>query len=335
MKIYNVAILGFGNIGFFFSRDKKRKIIWSHYEAYFKNAKTQVLAIVEINKSKRQFIKKHFKNIKVYKKLEELYKAKLKIDIISICTPTINHYDMLKFSVKFNPKLIICEKPLCANVYQAKEMTKIIKKNKINLIVNHQLRFNKNTILARKLILDKKIGNLKSINSYYTSKIFNIGTHLIDLIRFLINKNPILLNAFFNHYSSKDPTVCGTLYFKNNIHCSINASTKKYNYIYEIDILGTKGRIKLIDAGKKIEFYNYQNSKNFTGYKELKKTKLPKKYFSDIKLSNDPMKNLFNEAINSIENKASFLPNVNDGYYNLLIAQKMIDSANEKKVIRI
>lgn len=334
MNIYNVAIIGFGNIGFFFSRDKKRKKVWSHYQAYSNNSKTNVVAIVEINFFKRQLIKKNFKNIFVFKNIEELRSSKLRIDIISICTPTITHYEVLKYSMKLNPKLIICEKPLCSNINQSKKIVKMIRKKKINLVINHQLRFKKNIILARKLIDKKIIGDIKSINSYYTSKIFNIGTHLIDLLRFVINKNPISIYAFFSKYSSKDPTLSGTLIFKKNIICTINSSAEKFNYIYEIDILGSKGRLKLIDAGEIIELYKYLPSINFTGYKELKKVKLPYKYFSDYKIYNDPMKILFDEAINSIKNKRLFLPDVYDGHYNLLIAQKMINSAKKKKEVK-
>jgi predicted dehydrogenase len=58
--------------------------------------------------------------------------------------------------MKLNPKLIICEKPICSNINQSKNIVKMIRKKKINLVINHQLRFNKNIILARKLI-DKKI----------------------------------------------------------------------------------------------------------------------------------------------------------------------------------
>ena len=334
MNLYNVAIIGFGNIGFFFSKDKKRKKVWSHYQAFSKNSKTKVVAIVEINFFKRQLIKKKFKNVTVFKNIQELYSSQLRIDIISICTPTITHYKVLKHSIKLNPKLIICEKPLCSNIYQSKEIVKIIKKKKINLVINHQLRFKKNIILARKLIEKKIIGDIKSINSYYTSKIFNIGTHLIDLLRFIINKNPVSIYGFFSKYSSKDPTMSGTLIFKKNIICTINSCTKKFNYIYEIDILGSKGRLKLIDAGEKIELYRYLPSINFAGYKELKKIKLPLKYFSDYKVYNDPMKILFDEAINSIKSKRLFLPDVYDGYYNLLIAQKMINSAKKKKEVK-
>jgi predicted dehydrogenase len=335
MKCYNVAIIGFGNIGFFFSKDKKRKKTWSHFQAYTNNSQTKIVAIVEINFLKRQLIKKKFKKIYVFKNICELYNSNLKIDIISICTPTATHYEILKYSIKLNPALIICEKPLCSNISQSKKIIDIIKKNKINLVINHQLRFNKNIILARKIIEKNLIGEIKSINSYYTSKIFNIGIHLIDLIRFIINKNPVSTYAFFSKNHKIDPTISGTLFFKNNIICTINSIAEKFNYIYEIDILGLKGRLKLIDAGKKIELYKYLPSKNFTGYKELKKIKLSHEHFTDYKFYNDSMKILFREAVHSIKKKRPFLPDVYDGYNNLFIAHKMIVSAYKKKEIKL
>ena len=82
--MYKVAILGFGNIGYFLSKDEKRKYVWSHFEAYKKISKTKLVAIVEINKKKRILINKMYPSIGVYKNLDELIKSKKKIDFFSI-----------------------------------------------------------------------------------------------------------------------------------------------------------------------------------------------------------------------------------------------------------
>ena len=117
----NAAIIGFGDIGYYLSKDKKRKQTWSHFEAYELIDKIELRAIVEINQKKIDFIKKNYPQIFVFQNIEKLINSNLNIDIISICTPTKTHFKILNKSLKLKPKIIICEKPICSSVNEAKK----------------------------------------------------------------------------------------------------------------------------------------------------------------------------------------------------------------------
>ena len=122
MKIFKAAIIGFGNIGYYYSLDRKRKKTWSHFEAFEKIRNTKTIAIVEINKKKRFYIKKKFPKIKVYSQLEDLLSDRNDIDIFAISSPTKTHYSILKKLIAVKAKIIICEKPICSNILQAKKI---------------------------------------------------------------------------------------------------------------------------------------------------------------------------------------------------------------------
>ena len=335
--VYKTAIIGFGNIGYSLSNDKKRKLIWSHFEAYNKIKKTKLIAIVEIDKKKRNIIKKKYPKLLLFKNIDELLISNTKIDIFSICTPTKTHFTILTKLISQNPKLIICEKPICSNIKEGRLILKKLKKSKNQnlILVNHQRRYEKNFILSKELLKKKIIGKIRSVNGYYSKKIYNIGTHLFDCIRMLIDSEPKLISSFFLDKNNIDPTLIGIIKFDNGIDCTINATGKKYNYIFELDIIGTKGRLKILENGKKIKLYKYLKSKNFTNYYELKKIDfkniLKKKFF----LSNDPMKNLFENGIRSFEKKIKLYPSAFDGYQNLLIADTMVKSAKLRKIIKV
>ena len=57
-------------------------------------------------------------------------------------------------------------------------------------------------------------------------------------------------SIFKNKNGIKDPSVSGILYFNNETTCSIQAVGSKYKYIFEIDIIGSKGRVRIINNGK-------------------------------------------------------------------------------------
>lgn len=128
--MFKAAIIGFGDIGYFLSKDKKRKQTWSHFEAYHSINETKIEAIVERNKKKIDFIKKKYPQINVFRNIDELINSKLDIDVISICTPTETHFNILNKSLILNPKIIVCEKPICETLNEAKKIVKLFKKKK-------------------------------------------------------------------------------------------------------------------------------------------------------------------------------------------------------------
>ena len=325
----NAAIIGFGDIGYYLSKDKKRKQTWSHFEAYELIDKIELRAIVEINQKKIDFIKKNYPQIFVFQNIEKLINSNLNIDIISICTPTKTHFKILNKSLKLKPKIIICEKPICSSVNEAKKIIRIFKQKKIKVVVNHQRRFEKNFLIVKKIIEKNKIGKIININGIYTSKIVSIGTHLIDCIRMITKLEPKYTYSIFkNKNGIKDPSVSGILYFNNETTCSIQAVGSKYKYIFEIDIIGSKGRVRIINNEKKIEYFKFKKSKNFTKYDELFQKKINYK-------QNDPLLELFKSAITAFKKNKKIYPDLNDGFQNLLIVDTMIKSAFQKKLLKI
>jgi predicted dehydrogenase len=70
---------------------------------------------------------------------DEILKDK-EIEIVSICTPTDTHRDLVVEAAK-NKKHVFCEKPIALSVEDAKEMVEICKENNVLLGVNHVVRF--------------------------------------------------------------------------------------------------------------------------------------------------------------------------------------------------
>ncbi|EGO4138670.1 hypothetical protein ACOVUO_005001 [Escherichia coli] len=49
--MYNVGIIGLGQIAYSIDKDSARKITWSHIKAYLKVKETKVVSICDINKT--------------------------------------------------------------------------------------------------------------------------------------------------------------------------------------------------------------------------------------------------------------------------------------------
>jgi predicted dehydrogenase len=66
-----------------------------------------------------------------------------------------------------------------------------------------------------------------------------------------------------------DPNIDGMVSFKNGTLCTLQACDVKHYLVFEFDIMGTKGRLKITRSGFGVEYYEPGESDLFSGYKEL------------------------------------------------------------------
>lgn len=328
MNKYNSAVIGLGNIGFQFNLDPLRKDIWSHVSAYEACENTVLTAAIELDQEKIDIFKQHHSNIPVYQSIDDLMKN-FQIDLVSVCTPTKTHYSIIKELVNYPVKAIVCEKPLYEDIDESLEMVRLCKEKNIKLIVNHIRRWDSHYLYVKKLIDNGKIGEIRAVNSIYPGQIFNIGSHLIDTIRMYINLNPKSVSAVSFDLNNPDPYISGWINFNNLLPCNITASGKREDLIFEIDIIGSEGRIKILENGSKIELFEFKDSKRYSGYRELIPIEIDK-----IEL-NERFVEVIKDSIEVIEGKKEE-GNCSgmDAYYSLAMSSAMLKSAKENgKVI--
>ncbi|MDD5703774.1 MAG: Gfo/Idh/MocA family oxidoreductase, partial [Dehalococcoidales bacterium] len=63
------------------------------------------------------------------------------VDVAVVCTPDETHYEILKHLAEYPPRLVICEKPLCTELAQAREIVELYKAKGIPILVNYTRRF--------------------------------------------------------------------------------------------------------------------------------------------------------------------------------------------------
>jgi len=317
----NAAVIGLGNIGFQFDIDPKRKTTWSHVSAYTKCGKTRLVGAVEIDDKKASLFKDHYKNIPVFKTVKDLM-SNLRVDIVSVATPTATHYPLLKELLKYPLKAIFCEKPLAASVGEAEDIIKMCDDAKIVLAVNHNRRWDSHYLYVKKIIKDKRIGNIKTVNALYSGQVFNIGTHLFDTIRMLIKKDPKAMNGISFNLESNDPDVAGWIWFDGNIPCTIISTGKREDLIFEIDVIGDLGRIRILENGEKIEQFIFAESAKYSGYREL--FSVPTKKIS----KKDRFLEAVNDIVKVVEGKKGSVNCAGiDGLYALSMSFAMFESA--------
>ncbi len=339
---YSAALIGTGRIGFSLGFDKKREQPASHTMALLANKKIDLIAACDTNKENLDEWKKYVskktrsKKIGAFLTSKELF-ASLHPEIVTLAVNEDSHLSEFLSAVGAGPKLVILEKPVALDSQEAEKMRLAAEKNKVPVMVNHERRFSADYIAAKEFI--KKIGEIQHVKAslfsglrvygekYEASGAYSLlhdGTHLVDIVHFLIGeelKNPLVTGIFRDengdvrnfeaHY--KTPSIP---------EITVSMSGRSKFFAFEIDILGTYGRICVGNGYAK--YYLREESKLYSGFYSLanQKIKLPKKtgYFS----------NMIQNAVDFLDGKAELKSPLEDAIKDLKVLEEIRDALKAK-----
>jgi xylose dehydrogenase (NAD/NADP) len=186
------------------------------------------------------------------------------INTVFISSANAYHYEQVIKAAKAG-KNILCEKPLALNSSQAEEMVRICKENNVLFAVDYLYRFHPQIIKTKELVDNKLLGKIISISLNFNidlppgdnfrhnkelsggGALRDLGTHLIDLLRFLGGEFDIIDGSVDNivYKDGVDDYASALVKFKQSgygyFSCSYN-SKKAFN---RIEILGHKGAISI------------------------------------------------------------------------------------------
>lgn len=272
-KNISVAIIGCGDIAGGYDERKKGSGIFSHAGAYRAIPHIEITAAYDVNKIRLERFCRYWAVKKGCKSLRQLLEKEY--GIISVCVPDDKHQRIIEEIIRSGcTKFIWAEKPLAATAKGAERIIKMATDKGIGLWLNNQRRWEPAHIMIKRYIASGKIGRLLHVTGYYVKGITHIGCTMINTLRFLCGE-VVMARAFipFSEGSyGQDKSLRGILHFENNATAAlIGCDGKKYTYsLFEIDIVGTRGRIKIDENGDKVIVYGAKTYDYYPGLRELK-----------------------------------------------------------------
>lgn len=292
--MYNALIIGAGQIAGGYDSIESTNI-FTHAHAYINNSNINLLGFYDIDYTKSQKMAEKW-NTKAIKSLKDINSN---IDIISICTPDNTHLEMIKKTLELSPKIIFLEKPISNDINDFNKIKEISETTPI--LVDYTRRFVKEFQELAVKIRNGEFGAYQTGSGYYGKGFYHNGSHMKDLLTLLLGKflsiNPI---SQINDFSDKDLTQTAIL----NLNCGnffMQGTNSNEFEIFEIDLIFTKARIKILDSGRVIQIYEIKSNEQFTGYKNLY---LAKEYSTEINLA---MTNAVNNILEYLDNKSELL----------------------------
>ena len=209
------------------------------------------------------------------------------VDIIVICTPNGLHaiHSIEALNAGFH---VLCEKPMAITSADCKQMIAASEKNKKQLFIVKQNRFNPPVQAIKNLLNDQKLGKIFSVQlncywnrseAYYKdswkgTKELDGGTlytqfsHFIDLLYWFFgdvkNVQAILSNVAHQNIIEFEDTGVVNIEFANGIIGGINYTVNSYQKNMEgsLTIFAEKGTVKI--GGQYLNELEYQLIENYT-----------------------------------------------------------------------
>ena len=258
MKI-QAAIIGCGRAAGGYDRAGLSGGCYSHAGAYRLCPDVELVAAVDPDPSQLAEFGKSWNVAHLYADTDDLLR-KHPVQIVSVCAPDAFHESIVSRILEIRPpKVIFAEKPLALGSRAAKTLWASSTAAKSRIVINHQRRWEPGHQRARDLIRSGGIGQVVTATALYVKGLYHIGCTAVDTLRFLIGEIDSVRAVGEAQEAAVpgDPSVDAILYLKNGATAVLlGADRMGYRYsVFELDILGTTGRIRISENGQCIRVF--------------------------------------------------------------------------------
>lgn len=274
--MFTAGLIGCGNIGARYDEKGPVGDVYTHAGMYTQTQGIDLKSAAEPDTDRRKAFSQFWSVPAMYADHQQMLEQE-DLDIISIATPDETHQEIILDVISIRPpKLIFTEKPVSETLEGAISIYRTAKSLNLPILVDYIRRWDENTKAVKSFLKNGGLGDIQAVTSYYVRGIRHNGCQMINLLRFLLG--PINAVKAFGAAGKGsfpgDPSLNIRLDFENRISANMVALDQTgYGYsIFELDILGSNGRIRFSDAGQSIEYFSTAADPQFPNFMKLKKS---------------------------------------------------------------
>jgi predicted dehydrogenase len=319
------ALIGCGKIGSEFADDESRVGIYSHAGAYKACPDTELVAVCDADQERRDRCAARWNVGAAFADYRELL-GQGGFDMVSVCTPDGTHEAVIDAAIE-SPglKAILAEKPLAMSVAAATRLAARAIDKGILLAVNYSRRFAPSHRSLSRWLREGNIGTIRSVSGNYYGGVVHIATHWFDLARLMVG-DVATIQGFPEKNSGDDPSLDMRLTFKGGATGYLHAVKDSEFTVFEMDILGSRGRARILDSGHVFELFVAKESPHYSGYRSLARVAGPEGGMRDLLL------HAVNNVAETLKGKESLYCSAEDGVAALNVSTAAIDSSRRGSV---
>lgn len=268
--VLSALIVGCGNIAGGYDEARDGPEVLTHAGAYAANRRFAVTACVEPDAARRAAFMKRWNIPTGFADLAACGASGMAFDVASVCTPTAAHEAALEALLTLPVRAVFCEKPLTGDPARSRALAAAYAEAERPLAVNYMRRWMASMADLRAAIAEGKYGGVQSVVGHYAKGVVNCGSHMIDLLHFLIG--PLTARAVLRRqedYSADDPTLDARLDGPGGVPVYLIGNDSRAFFTFEIDIMMTEGRVIIEDLGGAIRLRPVIANPLFPSYRGL------------------------------------------------------------------
>lgn len=274
----------------------------------------QVEILIDSQKDRLTQAMSQFPTLKTSASVEDAFNN-TSVDAVVIATPVFTHYDLARRALLAG-KHVLLEKPMTANVAQAKALIDLsIQKGKL-LMIDHTFLYTGAVEKMKELTNQSALGELK----YFDSTRINLGLiqqdvnvlwdlapHDISVLDFLSNELPVSVNATgVSHIHNGIENVAYlTVNYQNNFIAHFNCSWSSPVKIRRILLGGSEKMVVFNDMEPTEKIKVYDTAHSVSTLEEKQKVMIDYRvgdvYVPKLELA-EPLKKLVQDFVSCIEN---------------------------------
>jgi predicted dehydrogenase len=224
----------------------------NHVRVFSQIRESQVVACADPDQKRLNAIREQYPHVQLFTKYRKLL-ANAAVDAIVVATPTRLHYGMVKDALTAG-KHVLCEKPLCVQSAEARELTGLAARQSLILMVGHVFLFNTGIIKLKELLKSREAGQVRYLRALRTNLgpiredvncVFDLATHDISIFNFLLESEPEFVSAVGGTFlqDNIEDVAFISLRYPHNILAHIQVSWLDPKKLREIVVVGDKKMI--------------------------------------------------------------------------------------------
>ena len=265
------AIIGCGKIASGFADDPlMRGDVFTHAEAYVRCPDTQLAAVADVDPVRARACAERWR-VPVWHTSVRALLEDVRPEVVSICTPDETHAQVAEEVLRYGCglKALLIEKPMALTESDASGVLKLARERGVVLAVDFMRRHARNMQAVRELIRAGRIGTVESIQGLYGKGVLHNAVHWFDLVRMLTGEAAWVEAWNRLGDSETDPTLDVRLGLSGGAVATLAGCRAEAYSVFEMDIVGTRGRFRLTDSCHRVELFVAGPSPRYSGYREL------------------------------------------------------------------
>jgi len=284
-------------------------------------------------------VRQKYPLVKTTKNYKELLKDK-KLQAVVITTPAQTHFKIAKEAM-LAKKHVLVEKPLTANLKEARILQNLSKKSKRVLMVDHTFKYNPAIRRLKELIESGELGKIYYILGSYSALgpirkdvdvLWDLGPHWVYTLNYLLGSKPLLVDAKGGEYlkSGMKDVVFINLKYPQKVLANIHITWIYPKKDRSLTVIGDKKMAIFDDVSPDAKLAVYDRGVSFNSTDPNFANLQAVLRDGDIVIpkveSKEPLKECFRHFLECVAEKKKPLTDVNDGAKVVEILEKAMVS---------